>query len=170
MNHRLSGLVTALLFVLLTCAPLRLLAVDKPLVDDERCPVCGMFVAKYQEWLTRIELSNGKVLTFDGVKDMMAYYFNPQQFGAESGAKPVKVWVKDYYTLDWLEASSALYVLGGDVLGPMGNELIPFNSTEAAETFMADHHGEKIITFAEIDVQLIDRLRMGDRMMKSMHQ
>ena len=40
---------------------------------ESRCPVCGMFVAKYPQWLAQINMSDGYAEFFDGVKDMLAY-------------------------------------------------------------------------------------------------
>ena len=47
----------------------------KPSPTD-KCPVCGMFVAKYPDFVARISFKDGSYAFFDGVKDMMKYYFN----------------------------------------------------------------------------------------------
>lgn len=129
----------------------------------ERCPVCGMFVAKYPAWLSQIRLAGGGVKFFDGVKDMMAYYHAPKAFGG-SGEAVAGMWVRDYYSLEWLEAEKASYVLGSDVHGPMGHEFIPFASRAAAENFLKDHKGTRILRFDEISARLVDSLRSGQKM------
>lgn len=131
---------------------------------DARCPVCGMFVAKYEVWVTRTEEAPGRYLDFDGVKDLMAYRFNPAAYGGQALPPEGRVRVRDYYTLEWLDGRQAFYVLGSDVLGPMGHELVPFAGRAAAEAFMADHHGKKILAFAEITPELVAELRGGDPM------
>jgi copper chaperone NosL len=136
-----------------------------PVDKTARCPVCGMFVHKYEQWIGRLLLSDGSDQAFDGVKDMMAYYFSPQQFGAKAGVTVTAVRVKDYYTLQWLDGKSAFYVLGSDVLGPMGHELIPFATREAAENFLADHKGKEILAFPALSPELIAVLREGHMMM-----
>lgn len=133
---------------------------------DTRCPVCGMFVAKYQEWLAQIKMSDGTIETFDGVKDMMAYYFTPQQFGGDDTLTVSAVSIRDYYSQDWSDGREAMYVLGSDVYGPMGHELVPFSSRAAAENFLKDHHGKQIISFSEITSELIESLRKGHTMKK----
>lgn len=135
-----------------------------PLAPKTRCPVCGMFVNKYAQWVSRIRLSDGTEHAFDGVKDMMAFYFSPQTFGARAGVTIAAVSVKDYYSLQPLSGRDAFYVLGSDVLGPMGHELIPLASKGAAENFLADHKGEQVLRFAEITPDLIDSLRAGHGM------
>jgi len=134
-------------------------------VDEKaRCPVCGMFVSKYQQWLTQVRLLDGRVETFDGVKDMMAYIFAPESYGATKGAVVQDVLVKDYYSQEWLDGRISVYVTGSDVLGPMGHELIPFKSLAGAENFFKDHHGKNLFKFSEISPDLVNSLRKGHKM------
>jgi copper chaperone NosL len=130
-----------------------------------RCPVCGMFVAKYPNWLTQIHYENlGQTNFFDGVKDMMTFYYTPERYDGPPKEAIKNIYVKDYYSLNWFSAKDAFYVVGSDVYGPMGHELIPFESKGAAESFLKDHHGREILTFSEITPELIDSMRMGQRM------
>ncbi len=131
---------------------------------DSRCPVCGMFVAKYPQWLAQINMSDGRAEFFDGVKDMLAYYFSPEQYGAAAGDTVEEVFVKDYYSQHWIDGQKAFYAFGSDVYGPMGHELIPFSGQAAAENFQKDHHGKKIYSFAEITPDIIESLRKGHTM------
>jgi nitrous oxide reductase accessory protein NosL len=133
--------------------------------NNTRCTVCGMFVAKYPNWLARIHYDDlGQTKFFDGVKDMMAFYFSPEKYGSASRESISAIFVKDYYSLNWLSAKEAFYVVGSDVYGPMGHELIPFATREAAESFSKDHHGKEILTFGAITPELIESLRLGQRM------
>ena len=136
----------------------------KEIKPDEKCRVCGMFVAKYQPWIAQIQYSADNVAMFDGVKDMMAYYFEPEKFGGKQGQKASSVYVKDYYSQEWIDGTKAIYVIGSDVMGPMGHELIPFNSTSAAKTFMKDHKGQQMFRFNEITLEKVTNLRAGMKM------
>jgi copper chaperone NosL len=136
---------------------------------DDRCAVCGMFVAKYPNWLSRIRHADGNIMWFDGAKDMLAYYFNPGQFGSHSPESIRDIWVKDYYSLAWTPAGQAFFVTGSDVRGPMGHEFIPFSSREAADSFLKDHRGEKVWTFEEITAADVEALRSGHMMKKNQH-
>lgn len=126
-----------------------------------RCPVCGMFVAKHQQWQAQVRMTDGTTAAFDGVKDMMAYYFAPQDFGAKKVQVVGDVAVQDYYSQAWTDGRAAVYVLGGDILGPMGLELIPFSGRAGAENFSKDHGGTKILKFSEITPELIESLRQN---------
>ena len=116
--------------------------------QDAKCPVCGMFVAKYPKWSAMMQ-HDGKVYYFDGVKDMMKYYIFDGDFPYDR-THIGKMMVSDYYTIEAVPAKEAFYVLDADVYGPMGHELIPFKSQESAKTFMEEHHGKKIVRFEEI--------------------
>lgn len=131
---------------------------------DERCAVCGMFVAKYPAWISQIKLTDGTVKSFDGVKDMLVFYFNPENYGVQAAVKSQEILVKDYYSLMPVEAEEAFYVTGSDVYGPMGHEFIPFSSREAAESFRRDHDGKKLLLFNEITIEMVEKMRVGNRM------
>lgn len=131
---------------------------------DVRCSVCGMFVAKYDDWIVQLRMADNTVMFFDGVKDMMVFYHAPDKFSSFAREDIREVWVKDYYTLKWLDGMKARYVIGSDVYGPMGKEFIPFASRAAAENFMKDHHGEKIIPFNEITDELVQSMRTKMKM------
>lgn len=113
----------------------------------EKCPVCGMFLYKYPEWISRINYSD-KSFGFDGIKDMMKYYFeHPQEIE--------EILVQDYYTQETLEAREAYFVTGSDVYGPMGDELLAFRDKKSAQRFMIDHRGKELLKFDEITQQKV---------------
>jgi len=120
---------------------------------EVKCPVCGMFVAKYPKWAALIDVE-GKKHYFDGVKDMMKFYIFDVDFPYDR-SNISHIEVTDFYTLQAIDAKQAFYVIGSDVYGPMGNELIPFLNNEAAQNFMSDHRAEKIIRFDDITPKLV---------------
>ena len=139
--------------MLVTLVAVSAIAFSEPLqtIDQhEKCPVCGMFVVKYEQWLTQIVNGTKDPLVFDGVKDMMAYYFNAERYGGSADLSNAEIWVRNYYTLEYIDGREALYVVGSDVLGPMGEELIPFSTPKEAENFKKDHQGSAILSFEEI--------------------
>ncbi len=117
---------------------------------EDKCPVCGMFVYKYPKWATEIKYDDTKYV-FDGVKDMMKYYFEHQDAIKE-------ILVRDYYTQKVIDATKAYYVIGSDIYGPMGNELIAFRDEKSAKTFYLDHRATKILRFDMITQELVHSL------------
>ena len=120
---------------------------------EVKCPVCGMFVSKYPKWAALIT-ENSYTHYFDGVKDMMKFYIFDVDFPYDR-TKISNIEVTDFYTLKSIDAKKAFYVVGSDIFGPMGNELIPFSTKDAAQNFMKDHSGDQIIMFDEITPKLI---------------
>ena len=49
-----------------------------PVVPEpgDKCPVCGMFVAKYPDWVAKVRFADGQTAFFDGVKDLCKFYFD----------------------------------------------------------------------------------------------
>lgn len=164
LTYRKTTLLLAVTFVtaiFLTIARAEPATTVRP---DTRCPVCGMFVAKYTSWLAQILHADGTRHTFDGVKDMMAYYFTPGKYGTLTQDSIKEIWVKDYYNLTWIDARKAYFVVGSNIYGPMGNEFIPFSSKDAANSFLKDHKGRQTFAFGEIDKTLVESLRSGSTM------
>jgi len=123
-----------------------------------KCPVCGMFVEKYPKWAAEIKYKNGQVHYFDGVKDMLKFYFNPSRWGDYTMDGMKSMMVTDYYTNRAISAEKAFYVIGSDVYGPMGKEPIPFASRESAEIFLSDHNGREILSFGKINEAMVYKL------------
>ncbi|NPA50962.1 MAG: hypothetical protein GXO02_04970 [Epsilonproteobacteria bacterium] len=126
---------------------------------DSKCPVCGMFVYKYPKWAAHMRV-DGKDYYFDGVKDMMKFFIFDGDFPYDR-KKIEKMEVSDFYTLDAIDAKKAFYVIGSNVYGPMGNELIPFKNKKEALNFIKDHGG-KIVKFSDIDDKLVISLDRGN--------
>jgi len=118
---------------------------------EDRCAVCGMFVAKYRTWIAQVVFSDGSYAAFDGPKDMFKYYLQLGKYApSKKSADIAAVYVTEYYSAKLMDAKKMFYVAGSDVLGPMGDELIPVASEEKAREFMKDHKGKEILKFQQI--------------------
>ena len=126
-------------------------AIEVP--KDSKCPVCGMFIRKYPKWVALIKVEDKKHY-FDGVKDMMKFYIFDADFPYDR-SKIEDIKVTDFYTLKGVDAKKAFYVIGSDVYGPMGEELIPFETKKEAQNFMKDHKADKIIKFQDITPKIV---------------
>ena len=126
----------------------------------DKCPVCGMFVAGYPNWLAVIEFRDGTRSWFDGPKDLVTCLLNLGTFApARKRADIVSIGVKDYYSLALIDGEKAFYVLGSDVLGPMGKEMVPFGKRADAEGFLKDHGGKTILRLREATQDTLRALR-----------
>jgi nitrous oxide reductase accessory protein NosL len=124
----------------------------------ERCPVCGMSVAGYRSWIATAVFQDGSQVFFDGPKDLFNYYFDISTYGRR--AEEVEgLFVTEYYTTRRISAREVFFVTGSDVLGPMGQELVPVKGREAAESFRRDHGGKRILTFDGVDFTEVPPLK-----------
>ncbi len=124
-----------------------------------QCPVCGMFVNRHNAWMGTIRFQDGHLVCFDGAKDLFKYYLDIHRYDPGRTTQHTQsVQVTDYYAVTPLDGYQARYVIGSDVLGPMGHELIPFASEQAAREFLRDHHGRRVLVFQEVTRELVARL------------
>ena len=149
----MKRLVLPALFCLFTLTCLSFAADLKPhkVGPKDKCPVCGMFVAKYPDFAAQIQFRDGSTFHFDGAKDMFKYYLNLSRYAP--GKKPADItaiFVTSYYDLTMVDGFSAFYVVGSTVYGPMGRELIPFARESEARDFLKDHKGKSIIRFRDV--------------------
>jgi copper chaperone NosL len=129
------------------------------MTKKDKCPVCGMFVYKYPKWVAVIELADGISYFYDGAKDMFKHYMNVSKYTpGKSGHEIVSLEVTDYYAVALIDAKEAWYVIGSDVFGPMGHELIPFENQASAQEFLEDHKGTRILRFQDVTEETIKAL------------
>jgi len=125
----------------------------------EKCPVCGMFVARYPDWGAEILFKDGSRAFFDGAKDMFKYYIDLKRYNPSKTMNDIdSIYVTDYYDLAWIDGNKAFYVIGSDVYGPMGRELIPFKEEAGAKDFLKDHKGKSILKFKEVTPEVVKTL------------
>lgn len=144
----------------LSAVPAR--AGDAPVVPGPRdkCPVCGMFVARYPDWIAGVRFADGSRVFFDGPKDLFRFWLAPERHApGRTRRDVVDAFVTDYYAARQVDARAAWYVVGSDVLGPMGHELVPFATEAAAREFLRDHGGKRVLGVDAIDAELLKGLQ-----------
>ncbi len=150
----------AIAMIFLTVAPV-LANEAKPIkpAETDKCSVCGMFVAKYPDFLAQMIFKDGTYALFDGAKDMFKYYAHLKKYNPSKDLSDIaNIYVTDYYSMNPTDGRSAFYVVESNVFGPMGKELIPFEKETDAKEFMKDHMGKKLLRFEEVNPELIKGL------------
>ena len=153
----LAGLAT------FACTRVEASSITLPAPDPkDTCPVCGMFVAPYRYWIATILFNDGRSVHFDGAKDLHKYLTDMARWaGGRKASDIAKIGVTSYYDTTMIEAKNAFYVIGSDVLGPMGHELVPHETKQDAEEFMRDHKGRRIVNASDIKPALLSALDDG---------
>lgn len=129
---------------------------------QDRCPVCGMFPARYPEWIATVVFKDGHADHFDGAKDMFKYLLDMGKYASGRKAEDIKaVGVTSYYGSELIAAADAVFVAGSDVYGPMGHELIPLADDAESASFMKDHKGQRVLRQADVTAGFLAGLDAG---------
>jgi copper chaperone NosL len=124
--------------------------------EGDKCPVCGMFVAHYPDFMAQVVFKDGSYIFMCCVKDMMQYYFDLPQYNPSKKASDIaNVVVTDYSNMKPTDGYQAYYVVGSVVFGPMGQEFFPFGEESAAQEFLRDNHGKEIVRFDQINPEVL---------------
>lgn len=135
--------------------------IPKPGAKD-LCPVCGMLVSKYPNWVATVLYKDGHAHHFDGAKDMFKYLHDLPKYAPGHRAEDIRIIaVTDFYNLEKIDARKALFVIGSDVLGPMGHELVPLVNEADAADFMKDHKGKRVLRFEQVSRDIPEKLDRG---------
>ena len=163
-RHRLLGiigLIWALAFTAGANAQIALSGIPRPDARD-LCPVCGMIVSKYPNWTATVLYNNGHAHHFDGAKDMFKYLQDLPKYAPGHRQEDIRaIAVTDFYNLGKVDARQAFFVIGSDVLGPMGHEFVPLANRTDAEEFLRDHKGKRALAFYQVTAQLVDQVDNG---------
>jgi nitrous oxide reductase accessory protein NosL len=160
MKKSVNYIVIVLLFLFGCVFPASVQAVEslQPGGKD-RCAVCGMMVEPYPNWVAAVTFKDGSHNFFDGPKDLFNFVLNLSEYRPGATIADIKeVQVTEYYTAQRHDAREVFFVAGSDVLGPMGQELVPVAGAAALKTFMLDHGYEKIMRFDGEDLSAVDPL------------
>ncbi len=134
----------------------------KLLDNNASDPVYILPLNKHTEWICEAKLKNGKTVQFISVKSMMQVYHHPEYFQRHDllDDKIETLYVQDFLNGRRVEADKAVYLFGSRVIGPHGDELIPFESEASAKLFMLKNGGTKIFPFEKLTKGLIKYMDM----------
>lgn len=123
---------------------------------EARCPVCGMYPARYPRWAAQIVFRDGATHFFDSPVDLFGFMNGVGRHSSPYTMKEAAAqFVTDFETGAWIGAGTAFYVNGSSILGPMRDADLPaFGDRASAETF-ARERGGKVLTYTEVTPDVI---------------
>ncbi len=122
----------------------------RKIADDKECPLCGMYPARYPQFNCQIVFDDGSYAAFDSASGLLVYLHFPDKTGIE--VKPVaRIYFKDYYRENWIESEKTFFVMGSEIMGPMGVEFLAVDSETAAGKLQKQQAGREIVPFKTID-------------------
>jgi copper chaperone NosL len=132
----------------------------RPIPTDARCPVCGMYPARFPRWAAQIIFKDGAAHFFDSPVDLFMFLDKPGRFGSErSAADAAAIYVADFRSGAWLNAREAVFVRDSRARGPMrGPDLPAFADETAAQAFITEQGG-RVLHFDQVDASVVASLR-----------
>jgi copper chaperone NosL len=131
----------------------------------QKCPVCGMVIGGKDAQGATVTYKDGRVVGFGGVaaavfKDghvagfegarcLFIYNSVPEKYNVNV-ADIHHQYVTDLVSKRMIELPKAFLVLGSNVKGPMGYELIPFTNRDEAAKFASETDGKWIVQLHEV--------------------
>lgn len=104
----------------------------------------------------QIHYKKGKYDAFCSTLDMFLFYLQPDR-----PRDIVAIYVNDMGKADmghpsghWVDAEEALYVYGGDIMGPMGEAMVPFAGSTEAEAYIKQYGG-RIVRFNDVTMDML---------------
>ncbi len=119
------------------------------------CPVCNMKADSNPVGSAAVVFKDGKVVPLAGPGHLFKYVLDPKKYGFEP-ANIKGVYVMDYGSKKFVDGKGAFFVIGSEVKGHMGDDVLPFAKEEDAEKFKADNKGHKVLTFAEVTLKDVE--------------
>lgn len=112
-----------------------------------RCKHCGMKIDPSSPWKTELVGADGAIATFDTPSCAFTSW--------RTGQTPAKTLrVQDYYDHQWHTADELRFLIGGDVIGPMGADLVPVMPPLVTK-FIQDHGADRALSSDEITADFL---------------
>lgn len=120
----------------------------RPVPADTRCPVCGMYPARYPRWAAQVIYRDHHAHFFDSPVDLLQFLGEVGRHRSGFGRQDIlSIWVTDARSErpEWLPAERAWFVHGSSVRGPMRTPDLPaFASREQAKDFARERGGQPL--------------------------
>lgn len=131
----------------------------RPIPADARCPVCGMYPARFPRWAAQSIFKDGAAHYFDSPINLFVFLQRVDRYNSRYAVDDVAIsFVTDFETGQWIEAQDAFFVHGSSAFGPMRDADLPaFASREAADT-LTRSRGGRVLAFTEVTPELIQSL------------
>ncbi len=110
--------------------------------SEPRCAHCGMKIEASSAFRSEIASASGAPLVYDTPRCAIL------SFRADAGSGAT-LRVQEFYDRSFRDASELRFVVGSDVIGPMGADYIPV-APALTPKFLKDHAGERVLTLSEI--------------------
>jgi nitrous oxide reductase accessory protein NosL len=117
-----------------------------------------MFPAKQPKSTAGMILADGRSYYFCSNSCLLRTYRHPSIYLGGEAPVVVRMLVLDYFSGASIDADSAWWVAGSDVIGPMGPALVALGSRSDAAAFVQRHGGREVFQIKTTDDVMWERL------------
>lgn len=118
---------------------------------EQRCKHCGMKVDPSSAWRADLVAADGTTSSFDTPRCALTSWRSGK-------SQAVSLRVQEYYERTWRNAEELRFVIGGDVVGPMGPDLVPVDPSRATK-FIQDHGADRALRLDEITTDVLGDIK-----------
>lgn len=153
-ESRCVSVIFIILFGLLTGCSVKAPQKAFTIESHKECPLCGMIPARYPRFHCQVILESGDYIAFDSAAGLITFLLFPDKTGMEPG-KVDSVYFKDYLSETWIHSDKTFFVIGSEIMGPMGIEFLAVDSYEKAMELKKQEKGVWIIHYKKVDRQFM---------------
>jgi len=117
--------------------------------EGARCATCGMAIDPKSTWRATLVVGAERRV-FDTPRCAFVAW-------RTRGVAATALLVHEFYGGAERDARELRFVIGSDVDGPMGHDLVPVDPAKAAK-FVADHGGEHALALDDVTADVVQRL------------
>ena len=125
---------------------------------QEVCPIKNVDIDKHKDWAGYVELKDGSIVALSSSKYTFAYMLIVQKREGQDSVK--NIYVTDYKSKKLIDAKTAYYVFGSNIMSVGGDDLIPFSLESDAKEFFKVNNGKQIYRFDRMTENFINYLDM----------
>jgi len=120
----------------------------------DRCPVCAMFPVRYPRAAAAMTLNDGTTYYFCSNGCLLRTWLRPDAYLGKEKTTIARLVVLDYFSGRPIDARTATWVAGSDVVGPMGPAIIALGAAGHGAAFIKRHGGDIVFTLDRLDDNL----------------
>ena len=121
--------------------------------SNARCKLCGMKLDLTSPWRAELASADGKVHGFDTPRCALTALRRGTVAGMGATLR-----VQEFYDRTWATGDRVDFVVGSDVLGPMGPDLVPVDKGRSAK-FAKDHGDGHALALDAVTLEVIDAIK-----------
>jgi nitrous oxide reductase accessory protein NosL len=118
---------------------------------EQQCKHCGMRIDPESPWRTELLAADGSATSFDTPRCALTSWRSGK-------SQAIAVRVQEYYERKWRGGEEVRFVLGGDVVGPMGPDLVPVDPSRVTK-FIQDHGADRALRLEEVTLDVLSSIK-----------